>query len=194
MRRNREIRISPVRLIDENNKQVGVVETPEALRLAEAAGLDLVEVRADARPPLCKIMDFGKYKYDQSKKKSSQSKTSKANETKEVRLGRSMKIDQHDIEVRMTQARKFLMEGYKVQLTQRFRGREMAHTELGMDRLAELVEALGDIAKPLSPPQLVGRQASVTLIMDKVRTKSEPTTSAQTEAEPEPSQAKVVNG
>ena len=162
---NHEIRLSPVRLINERNEQVGVVDTRDALQMAEEAGLDLVEVQADVRPPLCKIMDYGKWKYEQSKKKQS----SKAQELKEVRLGRSAKIDDHDVEIRVSQARRFLMEGHKVLFIQRFRGREMAHLEIGMDRLNEIVEELGDISKVESPPRVSGRQATMVLVPDRAK-------------------------
>ena len=148
-RKNHEIRVTPLRVVDHNNQQVGVIERDEALRMAEEAGLDLVEIRADSRPPLCKIMDYGKYKYQQSKKKSAQTKT--ANEPKEVRLGRSVKIDVHDVMLRERQARKFLLEGHPVIVVQRFRGREMAHTEIGFERLVKMAESLSDVARTQTP-------------------------------------------
>jgi len=163
------IRISPIRLIDENNEQVGLVETHEALRRAQEAGMDLVEVVADARPPVCKIMDYGKYKYDLSKKEQQSRASSKQTELKEIRLGRSIKIDPHDVQIRVDQSRRFLMAGHKVQLTQRFRGREMAHKQLGLERLAQICEDLGDIAKVEMAPRWMGRQASILLAPDKVR-------------------------
>jgi len=162
---NHMIRISPVRLIGADGEQVGVVETSEAMRLAEDAGLDLVEVVPDSRPPVCRIMDYGKYKYEQSKK---QKKSSGAkNELKEVRLGRSVKIDPHDIGIRINKARQFLMEGHKVLVVQRFRGREMQHRELGIEHLTEVADAVGDIAKIESPPRLMGRAANIVLAPDK---------------------------
>jgi translation initiation factor IF-3 len=167
IRVNHEIRLSPVRLVNENNEQVGVVETDEARRMAENAGLDLVEIQPDQRPPLCKIMDYGKYKYELSKKSQKSRAAAKQNEMKEVRLGRSAKIDPHDVEIRVNQARKFLMEGHKVLLVQQFRGREMAHREIGMDRLKKIAEDLGDIAKVETPPKLMGRRMSLILAPDK---------------------------
>lgn len=146
---------------------VGVVPTPEALRMAREAGLDLVEVSPDANPPVCKILDLGKFKYEQSKKGKSQKAKTKTTELKEVRLGRSMKIDPHDIQIRMNQARKFLMEGHKVQMVQNFRGREMAHKERGYDRMKEIAEQLGDIAKVEMPPKLAGRRLHMILAPDK---------------------------
>jgi len=159
------IRISPIRLIGAEGEQVGVVDTRDAMRMAQEAGLDLVEIVADTRPPVCKIMDYGKYKYDQSKRKDN--KTANQQEIKEVRLGRSVKIDPHDVQIRVNQARRFLMQGHKVQITQRFRGREMVHKELGLERLAEIVEQLSDIAKVEMAPRWVMRQASIVLAPDK---------------------------
>ncbi len=153
------IRISPIRLIDENNEQVGLVETHEAIRRAQEAGMDLVEVVADARPPVCKIMDYGKYKYDLSKKEQQTRASSKQSELKEIRLGRSIKIDPHDVQIRVDQSRRFLMAGHKVQLTQRFRGREMAHKQLGLERLAQICEDLSDIAKIEMAPRWMRRPA-----------------------------------
>ncbi|MFI4915757.1 MAG: translation initiation factor IF-3 [Phycisphaerales bacterium JB060] len=162
---NHMIRISPIRLIGAEGEQVGVVDTRDAMRMAQEAGLDLVEIVPDTRPPVCKIMDYGKYKYEQSKRKDN--KTANQQEIKEVRLGRSVKIDPHDVQIRVNQARRFLMQGHKVQITQRFRGREMVHKELGLERLAEIVEQLSDIAKVEMAPRWVMRQASIVLAPDK---------------------------
>lgn len=161
------IRLSPIRLIDENNKQVGVVETPEAQRMAREAGLDLVEIQADARPPVCKIMDYGKYKYDLSKKEQKGRASSKGSDMKEVRLGRSMKIDPHDVKIRVEQARKFLIDGHKVMIVQRYRGREMMHKRLGEERLRQIVDMLSDVAKVEVPPRTSGRQVTLILAPDK---------------------------
>lgn len=163
---NHEIRISPIRLINEHNEQVGVIDTREALRMAEESGLDLVEIQADSRPPLCKIMDYGKYQYEQSKKGKGGS-SGKTQEIKEVRLGRSAKIDEHDVQIRVDQARRFLMDGDKVIFIQRFRGREMAHQDIGMDRLKGIIEELSDIAKVEMPPRSQGRQISMMLTPEK---------------------------
>jgi translation initiation factor IF-3 len=139
---------------------VGVITRDEALSLAREAGLDLVEIKADVRPPICKVMDYGKYKYEQSKKKS-QKTTSKANEMKEIRLGRSVKIDKHDVAIRVAHARRFLIEGYKVMIVQRFRGREMAHPDIGFVRLKEVGAKLSDIAKVTRDPVMAGRQMTI---------------------------------
>ncbi|MCH2138551.1 MAG: translation initiation factor IF-3 [Phycisphaerales bacterium] len=162
---NDQIRKSPIRLIDETETMVGVVDTREAIQRAEAAGLDLVEVSPDSDPPVCRILDFGKYRYEQSKKeRASRTKTA---EQKEVRLGRSMKIDPHDIEIRLNQARKFLMDGHKVQIVQNFRGREMMHKERGFDRMKHVTETLQDVARVDMPPKLAGRRITMILSPDK---------------------------
>ena len=163
------IRISPIRVIGPDNEQIGVIETHEALNMAREQGLDLVEISPDVRPPVCKIMDYGKYKYDQSKKQQKNRASSKTTEMKEIRLGRSIKIDKHDVQIRVDQARRFLMAGHKVQITQRFRGREMAHKELGIERLASICDDLSDVAKVEVAPRWMGRQASIILAPDKTK-------------------------
>ena len=154
-------------LIDQNNQQVGEIDTRQAQQMADDAGLDLVEIQPNVRPPLCKIMDYGKYKYEQGKKERHQKAASKANEMKEVRLGRSVKIDPHDVGIRVNQARDFLMDGHKVLLVQQFRGREMAHRELGINRLKEICISLADIAKVEMPPKTMGRRMSLILAPEK---------------------------
>jgi translation initiation factor IF-3 len=163
------IRISPVRLIGPNDEMVGVVETHEALRQADAAGLDLVEISPDARPPVCKIMDYGKFKYEESKKAQKSRAASKSTEMKEVRLGRSVKIDPHDVQIRIDQSRRFLMAGHKVLVTQKFRGREIAHREIGLENLAKVRDQLADISKVEQTPRWMGKQASIILAPDKVK-------------------------
>ena len=163
------IRISPIRLIDENNEMIGVVETSEALRRAQDAGLDLVEVSPDSTPPVCRILDYGKFKYEQSKKEKAQRAKSKTLEMKEVRLGRSMKIDPHDIEIRLNKARKFLMDGHKVQIVQNFRGREMMHRDRGDDRMKGIIETLEDVGKVEVPPRMNGRRMTMIIAPDKAK-------------------------
>jgi translation initiation factor IF-3 len=165
---NDRIRISPVRLIDEHGTMVGVVETDEARRMAMTAGLDLVEIAADVRPPVCKIMDFGKYKYEQSKK-DKQGRKTKTSEMKEVRLGRSMKVDPHDVEIRVQQARRFLLDGHKVQLVASYKGREMAHKEIGAAKLDAAIAKLTDLARLDSPPRFNGKRLSAMLSPDRAR-------------------------
>jgi translation initiation factor IF-3 len=162
---NDRIRITPVRLIDQNGEMVGVVETDEARRMALEAGLDLVEISPDARPPVCKIMDYGKFKYEEAKKnKASKSKTS---ELKEVRLGRSMKIDPHDVGIRVQQARRFLLEGHKVQLVASFKGREMAHREIGDRLIQDVISRLVDLGKLELAPRLNGKRINVIIAPDR---------------------------
>jgi translation initiation factor IF-3 len=167
IRVNLMIRISPIRLIGPENEQLGVVETPDALRRAQEAGLDLVEVSPEARPPVCKIMDYGKYKYELSQQERQKRQHSKANEMKEVRLGRSIKIGDHDVQIRVDQSRRFIVEGHKVMVTQRFKGREIAHKDLGLAKLKEVADALADVAKVEQTPRWFGKQASIILAPDR---------------------------
>ncbi len=156
-------------MIGPNEEMVGVIETQEALRMADQAGMDLVEISPDARPPVCKIMDYGKYKYEQSKKEQANRAASKTTEMKEVRLGRSVKIDPHDVQIRVEQSRRFLMAGHKVMFTQKFRGREIAHRDIGLARLKAISESLADIGKLEQTPRWMGKQASIIIAPDKVK-------------------------
>jgi translation initiation factor IF-3 len=166
-RKNEEIKLSPLRVIGADNKQIGVIEREEALRLAEEAGLDLIEIEATARPPVCKIMDYGKFKYEKSKRARAAVDPKKAAETKEIRLGRSVKIEEHDLRVRMEQARRFLLSGHRVRIIQRFRGREMVHTDIGFNQLSRVAEELGTFGKIVVPPKLMGRQIAMELVPDR---------------------------
>lgn len=148
---------------------IGVVETEEALRQAREAGLDLVEIAANASPPVCKITDYGRWKYEQSKKDRATKHKAKPSELKEVRLGRSMKIDPHDIKIRLDQARRFLLEGHKVQIVQNFRGREMLHRERGQQRMREIVEQMSDISKLEVAPRQMGRRMTMILAPDRAK-------------------------
>ncbi|HYE60558.1 MAG TPA: translation initiation factor IF-3 [Phycisphaerales bacterium] len=166
-RLNHLIRITPVRVIGPDDEQIGVIETQDAIRMAQEKGLDLVEISPDARPPVCKIMDYGKFKYEKSQKDRKARAASKATEMKEIRLGRSVKIDQHDIQVRIDQARRFLMHGHKVMFTQRFKGREIAHKEIGLQNLRNVADALLDISKVEQTPRWMGKQASIIMSPDR---------------------------
>ena len=146
---------------------LGVVPLEEAKRQAYDAGLDLVEISPNARPPVCKIMDFGKFKYEQSKKEKANKAKTKSSEMKEVRLGRSMKIDPHDVDIRIAQARRFLIEGHRVQIIQNFRGREMAFRSRGDDRMDDIIQRLADLAKVEVPPRLNGRRMGMILVPEK---------------------------
>ena len=164
------IRISPIRLVDEKGEQLGLVDTPEAMRMAQAAGLDLVEVVANSRPPVCRIMDYGKHKYDQSKKEASARQH--GGELKEIRLGRSLKIDPHDVKIRVDQARRFLIAGHKVQIVQRFRGREIMHKQMGEERMLQICQDLSDVAKIDMAPKGMGRAITLLLSPDKDKIKA----------------------
>ncbi len=161
-----------MRLIDQHENMIGVVSKDEAIKLAQEAGYDLVEVSPHSDPPVCRILDFGKYRYEQSKKERANRAKAKVVETKEIRLGRSMKIDPHDVQIRINQARKFLIDGHKVLIVQNFRGREMMHKERGSERMKEIIEKLGDISKVETPPRFAGRRQTMVLAPDKVRIKS----------------------
>jgi translation initiation factor IF-3 len=131
--------------------------------MAQELGLDLVEVSPAARPPVCKIMDFGKHKYELAKKLRKNRAASKQYELKQIRLGRSVKIDPHDVEIRVNQARKFLTAGHKVQFTQRFRGREVVHKDIGLKRLNEIAQELSDVSNLEQTAKWAGRQATIVL-------------------------------
>ena len=137
--------------------------------MAMERGLDLVEVNPEQRPPICKIMDYGKFKYELSKKEAKQRAGSKAAEMKEIRLGRSVKIDKHDVQIRVDQARRFLMAGHKVMVTQKFKGREIAHRDIGLANLRFVADALLDICKIEQTPRWFGKQASIIVAPDKVK-------------------------
>jgi translation initiation factor IF-3 len=169
---------------------IGVVETEEALRQAREAGLDLVEIAANATPPVCKITDYGRWKYEQSKKDRATKHKAKPSELKEVRLGRSMKIDPHDIKIRLDQARRFLLEGHKVQIVQNFRGREMMHRERGHKRMRDIVEQMSDVSKLEVAPRQMGRRMTMILAPDRAKIdqlkRRQASAQGAQEAEPEP--------
>ena len=160
-RSNRDIRVPRVQLIDDEGKNRGIVPIAEALALAEEAGLDLVEIVPNAEPPVCKIVDLGKLKYQTQKKASEARRNQKVVEIKEIKMRPN--IDDHDYEVKMRAVRRFFEEGDKVKLTLRFRGREMAHMEIGMELLNRVREELGPIAKVEAEPRLEGRQMQMVL-------------------------------
>jgi translation initiation factor IF-3 len=162
---NEFIRISPVRLIDDNNEQVGVVELDDAKSRAKAAGLDLVEVAPQSRPPVCRIMDYGKWKYHQKKKEQKARAHAKQSELKGVRL--RPKIDDHDLDIKVDKAREFLLDSDKVQFTMLFRGREMAHQDLGLKTMREIIEKLTDCAKVEATPKMMGRRMTMVLAPDR---------------------------
>jgi translation initiation factor IF-3 len=158
---NEEINVPRVRLVDARGEMVGVVSRNDALVMAADAGLDLVEVAANADPPVCKILDYGKFKYEEQKKKNEARKKQKVIEVKEIKLRPG--IDDHDYDVKMRSMVKFIEEGDKVKVTMRFRGRELAHQELGMDVLMRVKGDLDEIAKVEQFPKMEGRQ--MTMVM-----------------------------
>jgi translation initiation factor IF-3 len=153
---NDEIDTDQVRLINQNGTQVGVVSLREARSLAEEVGLDLVEVAPNSEPPVCKILDYGKFKYEEQKKRTEARKKQKIIDVKEVKMRPG--IDQHDYDVKMRSMRRFLGEGDKVKVTLRFRGRELAHQHLGLKVLARIQDELDEIAKVEQMPKMEGRQ------------------------------------
>lgn len=156
------IRISPVRLIDENGEQVGIVETHEALAMAMERGLDLVEVSPDARPPVCKLLDFGRHKYEQARTARAKKKTNTDNAPKEVRMRPN--TAGRDLEVKMDHAKEFLAGGARVRLTVRFRGAEMRRQDVGRETLRRATDMLKDAGKLDSAiPEMQGRMLSVTV-------------------------------
>jgi translation initiation factor IF-3 len=156
---NEDISVLRVRLVDERGGMVGVVGRNEALTMAAEAGLDLVEIAPGADPPVCKILDYGKYKYEEQKKKNEARKKQKIIEVKEIKLRPS--IDIHDYAVKMRSMNKFIEEGDKVKVTMRFRGRELAHQELGMNVLMRVKDDLDGIAKVEQTPRMEGRQMTM---------------------------------
>jgi translation initiation factor IF-3 len=160
---NEKIRIREVRLIDDTGRQVGVVPTDRAMAMAREAGLDLVEVSPDSRPPVAKIMDYGKYKYERRKQQQESRKKSHTVQVKEVRL--RPKTDKHDFDVKLGRARQFLLDGDKVQINMMFRGRELAHLEVGRQVVDRFAQALDDLAKMERPPIFEGKR--MTCLMTK---------------------------
>ena len=150
-----------VRCIDPEGEQLGVLDTQDAIRKAEDFGLDLVEVQPNADPPVCKILDYGKFKYEAQKRANEARKKQKIIEVKEIKLRPN--IDEHDYQVKMRNVQKFLNAGDKVKVTLRFRGREMAHQELGANVLTRVREETDEFAKVEAMPKLEGRQMIMVL-------------------------------
>lgn len=163
---NNQIRVEKVRLIGADGEMVGVVTTREAQAAADEAGLDLVEISPNAEPPVAKILDYGKFKYEEQKKANEARKKQKIIDVKELKL-RPM-IGDHDYEVKMRAARKFLEEGDKVKFTMRFRGRELSHQELGLKVLQQAKLDLAELSKVESEPRMEGRQMIMMLSSNKV--------------------------
>lgn len=159
IRRNQRIRVPEIRVISPEGKQLGILPTEKALRLAQQFNLDLVEVAPNAQPPVCRIMDFGKYVYEESKKTSHAKAT--ASKIKEIEL--TARIDQHDFYTKLRHAEEFLDEGAKVKLRLKFRGREMAHTEIGFEVIKKAIEELSSMGHPDTEPKLTGKQINIML-------------------------------
>ncbi|VAW02110.1 Translation initiation factor 3 [hydrothermal vent metagenome] len=161
LRVNNEITTDQIRLIDESGENHGTVHIDKGLSMARAAGLDLVEISPNAEPPVCKILDYGRFRYAAQKKASLAKKKQKTVEVKEIKLRPG--IEKHDYDVKMRSVDKFLKAGDKVKITLRFRGREMAHQELGMEILNRVQEDFTDQAKVEQMPKMEGRQVVMVL-------------------------------
>lgn len=168
---NQEITAPQVRLVDFDGSQAGIVPIAEALERALAAGSDLVEIAPNATPPVVKILDWGKFRYEQTKQLQKNRKSQRSQEVKQIRLG--LKIGQHDIDVKARKAREFLQTGAKVKVGLRFRGREITHPDLGQAVLLRFVEAIGEIAHIEQQPQLSGREMSLVVAPSKLSKKPE---------------------
>ena len=158
---NEQIRDKEVRVIGTDGEQLGIMSAKEALKLAEEAGVDLVKIAPTAKPPVCKIVDYGKYKYELTRKEKEAKKKQKVIETKEIRL--SPNIDTNDLNTKINAARKFISKGDKVKVTLRFRGREMAHMASSKHILDDFAEALADVAVVEKAPKVEGRSIGMVL-------------------------------
>ena len=156
---NEEIRDREVRVVDQNGEQLGVMSSRDALALAEQRQLDLVKIAPQARPPVCKLMDYGKYRFEQSKKEREFRKNQKVITVKEVRL--SATIEDHDVDVKFKNAVKFLKEGNKVKVTIRFRGRQITHSEIGRQVMTEFAERIKEYGTVDKAPTIEGRNMSM---------------------------------
>jgi translation initiation factor IF-3 len=156
---NNDIRVREVQVIDTEGNNLGTLQTQDAIRIAEQEGLDLVEVAPNSVPPVCKIMDYGRFRFQEQKKAAEARKKQKTIEIKEIKLRPG--IDDHDFEVKMKAAKGFFDEGNKVKFTLRFRGREMAHQSLGMKVLERVKELTADFAKVENEPSFEGRQVTM---------------------------------
>lgn len=161
MKVNKQIRATQVRLVKEDGEQVGVVDLNQALKLAEEEGMDLVEIAPNAKPPVCKIIDYGKLKYQQTKKEKESKKAQHQVKVKEIKI--KPNIDQHDLDFKVRHARDFLLKGNKVKFTCMFRGREVMFAQKGHALIQTICEELKDVASEESPAKLLGRNLSIVL-------------------------------
>lgn len=169
MRVNREIRAQQIRVIDDEGNMLGVMTVPEALRIAEDRGLDLLEIAPTATPPTCKIMDFGKWKYEKKKQATAARKKQTVVTIKEIQM--RPRTDQHDFETKMNHARRFLLEGDKVKISLRFMGREMAHQELGFEVMKKAIAFVNDLALIEAQPKMEGKNMFLMLGPDPLKIK-----------------------
>lgn len=158
---NEQIRDKEIRLVGEDGEQLGIMSAKDALKLAKEAGLDLVKIAPTAKPPVCKIVDYGKYRYEQTRREKEAKKKQKVTEVKEIHL--SPNIDVNDLTTKANQARKFVEKGNKVKVALRFRGREMAHMATGKEVLDTFFEKLSDVAVVEKPAKLEGRSMTMVL-------------------------------
>lgn len=158
---NEEIREKEIRVIDSDGSQLGIMSPNDALKLAFEKGLDLVTVAPNAKPPVCKIMDYGKYRFERAKREKEAKKRQKVIELKEIRLGIS--IDKHDFLTKVNHAKRFLCSGNKVKVTVRFRGRELGHTDIGCETLKRFAEHCEEVAQVEKPAKLEGRNMTMFL-------------------------------
>jgi translation initiation factor IF-3 len=186
---NRRIRVPEVRLIGADGSQVGVVTIEDALRRAEEAQLDLVEVAPNASPPVCRILDYGKFKYQQHKKEAESKRKQSTTTLKELRLG--YKTDVGDLERQINKARTFLSAGDRVKFSLRFRGREMAYQDLGRQKLMKVCEALGDAATVEGNPRMEGRLMGVVLAPSLKKKPAKPAAKEETKSSERPASAKA---
>jgi len=166
-RTNEQITASEVRVISSTGAQLGIISIREALNFAEDEGYDLVEVSPDAKPPVCKIIDYGKLKYKEQKSKKEAKKKQKTIEVKEIKMRPG--IDTHDYQVKVKALKKFISGGNKVKVSMRFRGREMEHQNLGLDLLKKLTEEVSEYAKVEVPPKSEGKQIMIILVPQMVK-------------------------
>jgi translation initiation factor IF-3 len=159
LRINDSIRVTPVRLIDDNNNQLGIIETHKGITMARDKGMDLVEVSPTAEPPVCRIMDFGKWVYEQKRKNKQSHKKQHTVVLKEIRL--RPKIDQHDLQIKVNHAIKFIEKGHKVQFTMLFRGREMMFVNRGYEIMEEVLATMEECAKLERAAKMLGRRMTM---------------------------------
>ncbi|MBI3963046.1 MAG: translation initiation factor IF-3 [Deinococcus sp.] len=164
-RRNEQIRVRQVRLIDEQGAQLGIMDTREAIRIARERELDLVLVGETSNPPVCKILNYGKFRYELAQKEREDRKSRKTQELKSIKL--RPKIDDHDYQTKLNHVRRFLQQGNKVKVTIMFRGRERLHLDLGKDLLLDVAKDTKDLASPESPPKVLGMDMNMILVPNK---------------------------